>query len=83
MVGISAKSCDCEPEGDDDSERGCTGTTGGSTVSEFNFDFDICNEAEAESKGGHRAGTAEEFERYVSTCVEPSLEVGEEAVWKE
>jgi hypothetical protein len=43
-------------------------------VSEFNIDFD-------ESKGGHRAGSAEEFERNRLTCVGP--EVGEEAVWKE
>ena len=51
-------------------------------MSEFNIDFDIRNEAEAESKGGHRAGSAEEFERNRSTCVGPGLEVGE-AVWKE
>jgi hypothetical protein len=52
-------------------------------VSEFNFDFDICNEAEAESKGGHRDGSAGEFEQNMLTCVGPSLEVGEEAAWKE
>ena len=77
------KSRDFEPEDDDDSENGCAGTTGDSTGSEFNFDFDICNEAEAESKGGHRAGSAEEFERNMLTCVGPSLEVGEEPVLKE
>jgi hypothetical protein len=80
MVGTSAKSRDFED--DDESEYGCTGTTGDSTVSKFNIDF----EAEAESKGGHRAGpvrSAEEFERNRLTCVGPGLEVGEETVWKE
>lgn len=67
------KSRDCEPEDDDSSENGCTGTTGGSSVSELNFDFDICKEAEVESKGGRRAGDAEEFERSVLTCAGPSL----------
>jgi hypothetical protein len=71
-----------DPEDVNDGEYGCTVTTGGNTVSEFNFDFDICNEAEAESKGGHRAGSAEEFEWNIMTCVGPGLEVGE-AVWKE
>ena len=73
------KSRNCEHE-DDNGEIGCTGTTGDSTVSEFNFDFDICNEADAESKGGHRVGSAEEFEQNMSTCVGPSLEVREETV---
>ena len=69
------KSRDCEPEDDDNSENGCTGTTRGSNVSEFNFDFDICNEAGVESKGGHRpgAGDAEEFEQNMLTCAGPSL----------
>lgn len=52
-------------------------------MSEFEFEFDICNEAEAESKGGHRAGAVGEFERNMLTCVGPSLEVGEEAIRKE
>ena len=76
MVGTSAKSRNFALEDGDDS--GCTGTTGESTVSEFNIDF----EAEAESKGGHRAGSVEEFERNRLTCVGPGLEV-EEAVSKE
>ena len=48
-------------------------------MSEFNIDFDICNEAE--SKGGNRAGSAEEFKRNRLTCVGPGLEV-DEAAWK-
>ena len=78
-----AKSRDFEPEDDDDSENGCAGTIGGNTGSKFDFDFDICNEAEAESKGRHGAGSAGEIERNVVTCVGPSLEedkVGEAAV---
>lgn len=78
------KSRDPEPDDDDDDrEYGCTGTTGESTVSEFDFDFDICNEAKSESKVGHRAGSAVGFERNMLICVGPSLEVGEAAVWKE
>lgn len=55
-------------------------------MSEFNFDFDTCNEAEVESKGGHGAVSAGEIKRNMVTCVGPSLEeerAGEEAVWKE
>ena len=71
-----------EPEDDDDGKNGYTGTSGDSTVSEFNFDFDICNEAGAVSKGGHSAGSVEEFERNMLACVGLSLEGGE-AVRKE
>jgi hypothetical protein len=43
------------------------------------FNFDICNEAEAEYKGGDRAGSVE-LEQ-VDLCA--TDQVGEEAVWKE
>jgi len=52
----------------------------------FDFDFDICNEAEAESNGGYGAEPTGDIERNVVSCVRPRLEeekVGEEAVWKE
>ena len=84
--GAPAKSRDFGCVDDEDREKGWAGTTGDNTVSELNFDFDTCNEAEAESKGGIEAESPGEIERNMVTSVGPSLEeekVGEEAVWKE